>query len=377
MKIGMTSIALRATWPAKVSAKILSMEGGSVMRSSLLLTLSLALVPALVPSLSFAKEVRYKDYSLEIKDGDRLVLIGLKGTVRMAPATGLTGGVMRVRKAVGEKASAADLAAFEATSFNVRREGNQLIIEQKSTDPRLVFDAAAVKGHPELDYEILAPMVPTEVAVRDAQVQIRDWKQSLALEIVAGSVTTTATEGPLRIQIQRGEVHVNQHKGRLAIDSYTAKVAVHEVEGDVELQNFNGETSMSDVIGSLDVRGQGGAISITKSSGAIDFLTGHNSLTLSGFQGPVRGSVDQGTVNVSLEGEVEVRIESNQGAVNVKLPADSGASVRLQSEDGSLTAPDSIKAVGRSKILSGHLKGEGPKGSVAMKSKSGALHVHL
>jgi DUF4097 and DUF4098 domain-containing protein YvlB len=116
---------------------------------------------------------------------------------------------------------------------------------------------------------------------------------------------------------------------------------------------------------------------ISKSSGAIDFITGRGNLNLAGFEGPIRGQADQGLVSATIEGDAEVHIESNQGAVSVKLPSDSGASVKLQSEEGPLSAPDSLHAQAHAKSLNGRLSGDGPKGSVAIKTKTAPVKVRI
>src|SRR4051794_16254203 len=69
-----------------------------------------------------AKEVRYKDYPVEIRDGDRVVFTGLKANVRLIPSANPKSAVFRVRKSIADKPSADDLARFDAMSFAVRRD---------------------------------------------------------------------------------------------------------------------------------------------------------------------------------------------------------------------------------------------------------------
>jgi DUF4097 and DUF4098 domain-containing protein YvlB len=194
---------------------------------------------------------------------------------------------------------------------------------------------------------------------------------------VSGSVRTQNTEGSLQVQIQHGEVKIDAHRGPLEVDSYGAKLSLQDVEGDLDLTNFAGETAIKGFSGAMDVRSQSGSVNIVKSSGSIDFLNGHGGFVLNGFEGPVRGQTDQGMVTANIEGEAEIHIDSNQGAVNVKLPNNSGASIRLQTEDGSLFAPVMLNSVSHAKSVAGHLAGEGPKGAVAIKSKSGIVRLKI
>ncbi len=343
------------------------------------LSFSVTLACSLFSVQAAAKETRYNPYPLEIATTDRLVVSLAKGTVKLIPlAPGKTPS-LSAKKVVGDKASAEDLAKFEQLSFVVRRDANVVSIETKGPDTKEAWAQWMKAGSPELVLEIEAPVVPAEIWVREGAVSAQNWKESLMASVVTGSVKTAQTEGALRVGIQRGEVKIEKHRGPAEVDSYGAKLTASEIEGDLDLSNFGGESTLTQVKGTIGVRTHAGGLAINKSSGSVDFMTGRGGVQLAGFEGPVRGQTDQGNVSAQIEGEAEVNIESNQGIVSVKLPSDSGATVRLQTEEGSLALPEAVRAPAsaQQKVFSSRLEGDGPKGSVQAKSKSGTVRLRF
>lgn len=327
-----------------------------------------------------AKEARYRDYSFEVREGDRLSLAGLKAVVKINPSVDARRAVLRVRKTVGDKAGSAEIAKFDALNFQVRREGSVILVEVKGPESKASFQQWMKQGSPEIFFDMDLPPLPVEISLREGQVSATNWRQPLAVNLVTGSLKASGTEASLRLQIQKGHVAVQRHRGSLAIDSFAAKVAVQEVEGDVEVTNFSGETAITRTKGNLDLTVGQGATTIAQSSGSMEFSNGHGFLNASGFDGPVKGQTEQGAVSVSIEdgAEADVRIESNQGGVTVKLPANSGSMVRMQTEEGSLTPPSTLQSSSaHGQRVSGRLSGSGAKGAVSLKSKSGNLRVKI
>lgn len=328
---------------------------------------------------ALAKEVRYKDYPLELRESDRLVFFGVRGNVRVQPSANGKTALLKARKVVSDKSSSEDLARFEAMSFAVRRDGNTVIVEMKGPDSKSAWGPWLRSGAPELHLEIEAPPIPIEILEREGQVSIINWRQAVAINLVSGAIKTQGTDGLLRLQLQQGQIGVERHRGRVEIDSYSAKLGVQELEGDLDLTNFAGESTLGKIKGNVELKSHSGPMNVMKSSGAIEFQAGRGAVNLNGFEGPVRGKADQAAVSVIVEGEAEVNIESVQGPVTVKLPSDSGAAVRMQTDEGSISVPDAVRApgTGQARVVNGRLAGSGPKGAVVVKSKAGTLRVRI
>lgn len=332
----------------------------------------------LAPSAG-AKEMRYKDYPIEVRDGDRLVFSGIKINVRLVPSSKPKLTTLRVKKTVSDKASAEELIKFESLGFNVRREGSAIFVEAKGPESKSSWSHWLKPTAPELGVEMEVPAIPVEILAHDGQVTIANFNQAVAVNLINGVIRSNSTEGLLRVDLQNGQISIEKHHGRLEVDSYGAKLAIQDIEGDQDIANFAGETNIARAKGNIDIKSHAGLISIIKSTGSVDFLASRGALNLSEFEGPVRGQTDQGAVSIGVAGDADVHVEANLSTVTVKLPGNSGALLRLQTEEGSLTVPDAIKPTGgnRARIVNGRLPGDGPKGIVSLKSKAGVLRVRL
>lgn len=326
-----------------------------------------------------AKELRYKDYPVEVRAGDRIAFSGLRANIRVLPSTKVNLLTIRVKKSIAEKATSDDLTKFENLSFAVRRDGNSIYIETKGPEGKQAWSQWIKNSAPELSIDIESPGIPTELVAHSGTISLLNIKQPTTIQLVQGTIRTSATEGLLRIGMQNGSVAIEKHQGKLELDAFSVKLNLQELAGDLNLTNFSGDSNVSKIKGNIEVKSNTGLINISKSAGSLDFLAGRGPLLVANFDGPVRGQSDLGAVTIGLDADADVNIESNQGPVTVKLPSNSGALIRLQSEEGSLAAPEPVKQVGSAKarLVSGRLGGDGPKGNVSVKSKSGALKVRF
>jgi DUF4097 and DUF4098 domain-containing protein YvlB len=323
-----------------------------------------------------AREVRFKDIPLEFKEGDRLVISGVRGHVRLTVAADGKTGVLRARKTMG-KSSPEAAQRFESANFGISRDGAVIVIQGKGPESKDAWASWVKDGGIDLNLELEIPSMPSEIHLREGQLTVQSWKHNVTANLVSGQIRVAQSEGHLNLQIQRGDVRVEGHRGRVELDSYSARLVVQDLEGDLDLTNFTGESVLSGLRGNVDTRTHSGATSVAKSSGSMEFQNGRGALNLNGFEGPVRGKNDQGAVTLALEGEAEVAVESNLGPVAVRLPANSGAVIRLSSEDGAISAPEAVKTGGGSAVKSamGRLAGDGPKGRVEVRTKSGGIRV--
>lgn len=325
-----------------------------------------------------AREVKYRDYALDIRGGDRLVVNGVNGAVRLIPAKASSaGGVLRARKTLPDKAPARALESFDQWTYTVRRDENTLRIDVKGPDAKGDWEAQIKVGFPELVFEIEAPPVPVEISLREGRVEAQNWKAALAVHVVEGQVRLAKNEGPLRARVQRGELRIDGHKGRVEVDGFNPKMQLANVEGDLDLDNFAGDSVLQGLKGSFRLKAFSGQTVAKKIDGGCDFELGRGSLSLQGLDGGLRGQLANGSVAAKILGDPEVNIESQEGAVRLNLPGGSGALVRLQTEGGSLSAPPSLGSSKSStqRFVTGRLSGSG-KGSVFVKTKTGNVSLN-
>lgn len=341
------------------------------MRSTVLLVFA-TLVSATVSAAP--RETKYKDITLDAKPGDKLVISCPRAGVKLV-ATNSPTTILRVKKSLANP-SGEGASRFEGMSFSVKKESGLIRVECTGADSKEELVQAVKPGAGDFHFDVEGASLPVEVGVRGGNVNLQGWKQSVAAMIVEGRVLASSSESALRVQLQRGDVKVDGHRGPLVIDSQVAKISAANVEGDVTVVNFAGESQLNQIRGNVDARLDSGTFTIAKSSGSLDFIVGKGSLSANGFAGPFRGETMSGSVSAELLGETEVSVEADRGSVSIKVPPGSGASVRLQTADGSLQHPASIKPAGGSvKAAVGSLGGSGPKGTINVRSKSGAIRL--
>lgn len=320
------------------------------------------------------RETKYKDITLETAPNDKLVIscprAGVKLTATASPTT-----ILRVRKTLAD-ASSEGASRFEGMSFTLKKENGLIRVECTGADSREELAKAIKPGAGDFHFEVEGASLPVEVSVRGGNVNLQGWKQSVAAMIVEGRVQAAQTENSLRVQLQRGDVKIDGHRGPIVLDSQAAKIQAANVEGDMSVVNFAGESVLNSIRGNVDAKLDAGTFTIAKSSGSLDFIVGKGTLSANGFTGPFRGENVSGSVTADLLGETEVSVESDRGSVSIKAPPGSGASVRLQTADGSLQSPASIKpSSGGVKAAVGTLNGSGPKGTIHVRSKSGSIRL--
>ena len=347
------------------------------LKSKVLTTSSIITIAASILFSSSAHAVLvYKEIPLGLRAGDHLLIFGFKGTVKLVGGSG--GGTLRATKNISEKAPADAQARYEALTFAVRRTGSNIVIEAKGPADK---DAWAIWLHamqnPDLTLEIAAAPVPVEVQMHEGKIDVENWSQPITASIVSGSIKTSHTEGALHLQAQRGEIQISNERGSVDVDSFGAKLAVQDLDGELDLANFGGDSTLTRVRGHVQMLASAGPTSIAKSAGSLEFENGRGALNLSEFDGAVRGRTDQGAVTLGVEGEAEVDVDSDQGNVAVRLPANSGAAVQLHSREGGIVAPEDIRMTTSSthRQAVGRLPGDGPRGIVAIRSQSGAIRV--
>lgn len=326
-----------------------------------------------------AREVKFKEYPLEISKGDRLVVLGVRGQVRLLPIAEFgdkpASPVVRARKVTTDRLGETN-AIFDSLSFQTRKEGTTVFVEIKGLNTRQAYIEYAKPGAPELIFEIESPSTPAEIHFHSGNVMASGWKSSISVTLSEGKVSLTDGEGVARVLLTRGELQLNKHKGEAEIEIHGGKITLSNVQGDVRLHTFAVDSSVQQLTGVLKYRGKAGALNITKADGNFLFENGRGGIVATQLNGAVKGSTEDGAVNLQLAGETDVLVETDDGSVTVKPPGGTGALLRLSSEDGVIQAPESIRVprVNGPKSVVGRLDGV-PKGQITVRAKRGAIRI--
>lgn len=323
-----------------------------------------------------AKEVKFKEYPFEIVKGERLVITGVRGSVKLIPLQPGKSPVVRAKKVLPDAAKPGASQLFENLSFQVKKEGTVVTVEAKGISSRQEFIDASKPGQPELSFEIEAPSTPTEIHYHSGQIVASGWKDGLSVSMVEGKILTTDGEGVLRAILTRGELKVEKQKGNVEIENHGGKVTLANITGDVRLHSFSGEVSATSISGKMGFRAKAGSLNLTKLTGDLTFENGRGGIAGTAIEGAVRGSTEDGAINLQLAGDADLSLETEDGSVTVKAPGGSGALLKLSSEDGPIFAPDSVKVpkVTGPKSVVARLDGA-PKGQIIVRSKRGVIRI--
>ncbi len=323
-----------------------------------------------------AKEVKFKDYPVEISKGDRLVVTGIRGTVKLIQLAPGKTAVIRAKKVLPDGAKPTASQFFDGLSFQVRKEGTIVTVEAKGPISRQDFIELSKTGQPELSFELEVPATPTEIHYHTGQVIAAGWKDGLSVSLVEGKILATDGEGVLRTILTRGELKVDRHKGALEIESHGGKISLSAIVGDVRLHSFSGDATLNNVTGKVGFRAKAGSLNVNKLTGDFSFENGRGGISGTAIEGAVRGTTEDGAVSMQLTGDADLSIETEDGSVTVKAPGGSGALLKLSSEDGPILAPESVRVpkVSGPKSVVARLDGA-PKGQIIVRSKRGVIRI--
>lgn len=349
----------------------------SIWSFSVTFVITSMFIQVAIPQQAFsAKEVKFKEYPFEILKGDRLVVSGIRGAVKLVQIGQGKTPVVRAKKVLptGAKSTAAQM--FENLSFQVRKEGTIVTIEVKGPTSRQEFIDAAGVGQPELSFEIEAPSTLAEVHLHSGLVTASGWKDGLSVSLIDGRINSIDGEGVLRAILTRGEIKIDRQKGNVEIENHGGKVALSNIDGDVRLYSFSGDSALASISGKVKFRAKAGSLNVSKLSGDFTFENGRGGISGIAIDGAVRGTTEDGAVNLQLAGEADLSVETEDGSVTIKAPGGSGALLKLSSEDGPILAPESVKVpkVSGPKSVVARLDGA-PKGQIIVRSKRGVIRI--
>jgi DUF4097 and DUF4098 domain-containing protein YvlB len=156
-------------------------------------------------------------------------------------------------------------------------------------------------------------------------------REGLVLEVAAPSEPRTRIEYEIAvprqlevaISVGSGAVSVLDLDGALEIASSNGEVRVQNARGDVSVRTANGGVRAEDLAGRATLETRNGAVTASRVKGALEAQSANGEISVS----DARASLTVRTVNgrVQYSGEVlgDFDVETTNGAVTLRVPADS------------------------------------------------------
>ena len=310
-----------------------------------------------------------------VQPGDEVTVKGFQGKVEYIPkdeAKDILVQVSRLNVDSDKEGSISD-----EWQFTMKRKDGEIQIQVESPQSKQTWSELLVSGaaQPQFNLRIVGPSLPMKVNWQKGSFRTSKFNNTLHVNLLQGTVDVFGGEGELRVDSQRGDVKVISRKGNVEVETYEGKIEVSGIEGDVSVDNFVGDSRVADVEGSLKLLSYKGKTTASKVKGRLEFKNGNSPLHIDNLQGELRGKTMQGPVFAAIKGEANVRVESEEGQISLRLPA-SGAWVNLGTQEGALRVPNFLKLtrLPRQQIRSGRLRGS-VGGSVFVRTTSGDIKL--
>ena len=171
---------------------------------------------------------------------------------------------------------------------------------------------------------------------------------------------------PLRVMIRLP----SQRQVRVETDQ--ASVLVRSFHGGLEIASTSGNITLEQITGEMTLRSNRGNITVQDSSGIVSTVGNYGALTAQNVRGDVSISTIMG--NILFEGPIQrddtVRLETDHGAISVKLGADSALTFQVRSTSGDVACmlPG---AVSSTRTCEGQI--DSGAGSLSVRTVSGAV----
>jgi hypothetical protein len=347
-------------------------------RKSLLPLMAVILSAAVViwTNSAAAKSLQLQPVKMAVAQSDSVHIKGYKGNIELLSNVAVKDITVEVTQISPDNVSAEYKALLDEWQFQLRRDGNIVQVTVDGPTSKELWSQTLVSNvAPEFNLKITLPAIPVEVNWAEGKIFSQNHASTLKITQNKGEVQVIGGEGDLNIVNQDGAIKVKNRKGAVAIDSYLAKVELENLQGQVDLENFTGESKVEKIEGNLTLTSFRGSTKVAGVKGRLEFKSGNSTMNIADFQGELRGKSLQGPVTVEVLGEADVKLESQEGAVNLKL-ANSGAYVNLGTSEGSLWVPNFLKLtrLPNQQIRTGRLRGSNG-GNIFVRTTTGDVRV--
>lgn len=212
----------------------------------------------------------------------------------------------------------------------------------------------------------------------DLRILVPAGKQ-VAVYLAVGKATVTNVDGDIRVDVASADVEASHTKGSLYLDTGSGNVNVTDVSGDITLDTGSGDVTVNGMTGGrikLDT-GSGGVTATRVEADELKVDTGSGDVEVSDVK--ARGiSLDtgSGSVRLGLLTRFEsLDVDTGSGEVTIRVPADFGAEVDIETGSGGIDLGGVPVTVTR--MESDHIIGRIGDGRGRMKVETGSGGVRI
>lgn len=270
-------------------------------------------------------------------EGQNLVVIGVNDPIDLTRAAGSGITVEATRHGFGWNADAAREAA-RSLDLQITRQGDTVRVEVRRPSARWTMGRA-----PYIHLRIAVPAgVRLDIQTTNGDLTARGIDGAGVLQTVNGDIDARDTRGDLTFRTTNGDINVTGHSGPASFATTNGDIELRNGSaGPLSAQSVNGDMKLSGVTGRIELRTISGDIAIREARAV--------SLNLE----TTNGDID---VRGDLAAGAEQRLNSVNGDITLRLPADSNLRLEADTLSGDLKTTFTLRnAVRERRTLSGDI----------------------
>ncbi|MCB0415675.1 MAG: DUF4097 family beta strand repeat protein [Bdellovibrionales bacterium] len=250
----------------------------------------------------------------------------------------------------------------------------QFLVEVKGPDSKEQWPRV-LSEYPDIKMTIEGPARPVQCFLKKGELKFDQWSGDIFSHLQSGNLVLSGGKGEADLTSHDGEIMIKGREGDIQVETYRSQVVINSAVGKVNVNNYSGKTELVKTDAEITLASHKGQTRVQDSQGKLNFKNGISPLKIESFEGEVRGDSEQGAVVARLKGELNVRIHSVEGPVDIST-RNSGARVNLGTINGQFNVAPYLKLTRyRSiKVMSGRLRGE-KKGYVFVRTESGQIRI--
>jgi hypothetical protein len=317
---------------------------------------------------SWAHAQRFQPILQPVGLAEKIVITGYKGILQIVPTDSET------LKVEAEKIGKGSSAGW---TFEVRQKTNFIEVRVKNSLEQEGWNKLTQSQEvPSFQMKVTAPMRPLEIFWHEGQVFTDQWKSDLTLQMTQGKVKLTKGEGNIRLQLLDGRLEVSEQVGAVALQTYKGETRLSKNKGSLVVNNHSARVDVTEQEGPVEFQNHSGTLSIKKQTGTAVVRNVNGAVVLREFSGSFEGDFSKGSLDAKVDVFQNFRVTSDEAAVTLDVPKESGASVHLRTEKGRLWAPIYLQKLkkGRWVERKGRLKGK-EQGNIKIVSKYGDIVI--
>ncbi len=308
--------------------------------------------------------VRFQPIVQPIGMAEKIVVRGFKGRLQIVPTETET---LKI-----EAETKGDPQGWTFTARNVQNHWEILV--KGSSEQEDFEQLREGKNLPHFDIKVTAPQRPMEVYWNEGDVMVENWQSDLSTQVTKGTFLSRKGKGRYKVQMIDGTVDFAEHQGAIDVQTFKGKLKLVKTKGDLTINNHSASLLLSEHEGPIRIQNHSGSARLTDVKGRARVKNIAGVFRLTKYSGNFDGDFEKGSLVANFESLQSFKVNSEEAAVTLNAPKDSGALVSLRSEKGNLWGPPTLRKVkrGRWTEKKGRLRGE-EQGNIKIISKYGDI----